>query len=201
MGIANKPNYMFRRPPLDFFFQWRWWAAPLIFIPIALALFITGLSLTHLTVSKALITCFLGLFLWTFFEYLMHRFLFHGLSKIPRFNHVHYIVHGMHHVYPTDPRRVIFPPFMGLIIGGLIALMVYFILPSSWFFGTMAGFIVGYCWYECMHYASHHVRWKGFWLKRLKRHHLLHHHNEAFKDKNYGVTTVLWDRVFNTYMA
>jgi sterol desaturase/sphingolipid hydroxylase (fatty acid hydroxylase superfamily) len=154
-----------------------------------------------ISIPVALVTFVAGVFLWTFFEYLMHRFMFHVFSHVAGLKHMHYVIHGMHHVYPTDPYRVIFPPFMALAVGALLAGLMALILPTPWFFGTISGFVVGYCWYEFVHYASHHIKWKTAWLKRLKRHHLLHHHNEAFKDKNYGVTTVLWDRVFNTYLA
>lgn len=131
----------------------------------------------------------------------MHRFMFHAFSRTPSLSHLHYVIHGMHHVFPTDPQRVIFPPFGSLILGSLLVGIMTLIVPLPWLFGGTAGFITGYCWYEFVHYASHHIKWRIGWLKRLKRHHLLHHHNEAFKDKNYGVTTVLWDRVFSTYLA
>lgn len=201
MDTMNKPNYMFSRPFIDFFFRWHWWVAPVVFMPLAITLLIAGFMFASMSIASALITFGAGVFFWTLFEYFMHRFMFHVFSHLPGLNHLHYVIHGMHHVYPTDPYRVIFPPFLSLFVGGLLALVVAIILPSSWFFGGISGFVTGYCWYEFVHYASHHIKWKTSWLKKLKRHHLLHHHNEAFKDKNYGVTTVLWDRVFSTYLA
>jgi len=201
MDITNKPNYMFSQPSLDFFFRWRWWVAPLVFVPVALASLLSALFWIKVGPVVLLATFVAGIFFWTLFEYLMHRFMFHVFARLSRLKHFHYVIHGMHHEYPTDPYRVIFPPFLSLALGGLLAGAAALVIPQTWFFGVLAGFIAGYCWYEFVHYASHQIKWKNMWLKRLKRHHLLHHHNEAFKDKNYGVTTVLWDRVFSTYLA
>ena len=201
MDTTSKPNYMFSQPGLDFFFHWRWWAAPLVFVPMIIASILLGFFFAHVSLTVVFITFVVGLLFWTLFEYLMHRFMFHVLARVSGLNHFHYVIHGMHHEYPMDPYRVIFPPFLSIIVGSGIAGVLALILPQSWFFGALAGFMTGYCWYEFVHYASHQIKWKNMWLKRLKRHHLLHHHNEAFKNKNYGVTTVLWDKVFNTYLA
>jgi 4-hydroxysphinganine ceramide fatty acyl 2-hydroxylase len=201
MSTTDKPNYMFSRPFFDFFFRWRWWVAPMAFMPIVIILIILGFIYTNMSIFVLLISYFLGIFVWTLFEYFMHRYMFHVYSDVPGLSHMHYVIHGMHHVYPTDPYRVIFPPFLSLLVGGLIALVGLLFLPSSCFFPGMAGFVTGYCWYEFVHYANHQIKWKNPWLKKLKRHHLLHHHNEIYKDKNYGVTTVLWDHVFRTYLA
>jgi len=199
MDITNKPNYMFRQPGVDFFFRWRWWAAPVIFAPLALLILSMGF-ISQASIMLVCATFVVGVFFWTLFEYLMHRFMFHVLAQISGLSHFHYVIHGMHHEYPLDPYRVIFPPFLSLGLGSIIAGICALLLPQAWFFGFLAGFMTGYCWYEFVHYASHQIKWKNPWLKRLKRHHLLHHHNEAFKNKNYGVTTVLWDRVFSTYL-
>lgn len=201
MDISNKPKYMFSQPSLDFFFRWHWWTAPLVFVPVIIASLFGALFWFEVRPTVVLATFFSGIFFWTLFEYLMHRFMFHVLAQLSGLKHLHYVIHGMHHEYPTDPYRVIFPPFLSIIVGALLAGVAMLIVPQTWFFGALAGFIAGYCWYEFVHYASHQIKWKNLWLKRLKRHHLLHHHNVAFKDKNYGVTTVLWDRVFSTYLA
>ena len=201
MDTMNKPNHMFSQPVIDFFFRWHWWVAHIVFVPVVILSLIIGIYYMNMSLGAAALTFVGGVFFWTLFEYFMHRFMFHEFSHVSGLSHLHYVIHGMHHVYPTDPYRVIFPPFLSILVGGLLAGILALILPLTWFFGVLAGFIAGYCWYEFVHYASHHIKWKTLLLKRLKRHHLLHHHNEAYKDKNYGVTTVLWDRVFSTYMS
>jgi sterol desaturase/sphingolipid hydroxylase (fatty acid hydroxylase superfamily) len=46
------------------------------------------------------------------------------------------------------------------------------------------------------HYAIHHFNFKsGIW-KRIKKHHMLHHYQDP--TKGYGVSSVLWDKVFQS---
>lgn len=200
MDLSKNPPYMFSSQKVDYFFRWHWWNAPLVFFPISALLLFFGFK-EGLKVSDLWVTIPLGLLLWTLFEYVMHRFLFHLSGNSQAIKHFHYVVHGMHHAHATDPMRVIFPPFFSLITGLIMLGLMLFLLPLAWGLGIFASFILGYIWYEFMHYADHHIKWKFSWFKRLKRHHLLHHHSQAYSQKNFGVTTSLWDRVFNTFMA
>lgn len=161
---------------------------------------ISAIYFYNSTVKAAVFFLFLGILCWTFSEYMMHRFIFHFIGEQPWLRHLHYVIHGMHHAYPTNPHRVIFPPFLALGLGGTFLGLFVLILPIPIAFTLMSGFCLGYCWYEFVHYANHQIKWRSQWLKKLKRHHLLHHHSGAFGNKNFGVTTVLWDRVFGTYL-
>jgi sterol desaturase/sphingolipid hydroxylase (fatty acid hydroxylase superfamily) len=200
MDISKKPHHMFSFPAIDYFFHWRWWVAPVVFLPLVFLLL--GYTIfSFFALVPTVCAAVLGMISWTFFEYCMHRFCLHFIGSTPKLKHLHYVVHGMHHAHPTDPVRVIFPPFGSVIIGAAIALLFFALLPLLWALSGLAGFIVGYVWYEFMHYASHHIKWKSAWFMRRKRHHLLHHHSGEFKNKNFGVTTSLWDHVFNTYMV
>jgi sterol desaturase/sphingolipid hydroxylase (fatty acid hydroxylase superfamily) len=61
---------------------------------------------------------------------------------------------------------------------------------------VFAGLLIGYLFYDMLHYATHHLPMKkGVWLF-LKRYHLRHH----FQDDHagYGVSSPLWDHVFRT---
>lgn len=200
MDLSQNPPFMFTAKKIDYFFRWRWWSAPLIFVPISLALLLYALY-ESLSVVELISSFLIGGLFWTLFEYVMHRFVFHLKGKTPLMKHIHYVVHGMHHAHTTDPLRVIFPPFLSIINGLLVGLILAWLLPLPWAAGIFSSFILSYTWYEFIHYADHHIKWKVSWLKRLKRHHLLHHHSGAYQGKNFGVTTSLWDRVFNTYLA
>jgi sterol desaturase/sphingolipid hydroxylase (fatty acid hydroxylase superfamily) len=50
--------------------------------------------------------------------------------------------------------------------------------------------------YDLTHYYLHHYSPKTEYGRRLKKNHMLHH----FKDHNsrYGVSNMVWDRVFGT---
>lgn len=200
MDVSTKPKYMFRHQVIDFFFVWRWYSAQLVFIPFALALALIAWAINReiLTLSLTLLA---GIFFWTFLEYCLHRFIFHFMGESPWLRHFHYVVHGMHHAHPTDPSRVIFPPFLGILFGLVIFVLLLPLMPLDLILGFLSGIAFGYSWYEFMHYASHHIKWRYSWFKRLKRHHLLHHHSDSFRNKNFGVTTSLWDRIFGTYLT
>ena len=52
----------------------------------------------------------LGILLWTLFEYLIHRFIFHYYPPADakwRIR-VHFLLHGQHHKAPFDPQRLVF---------------------------------------------------------------------------------------------
>src|SRR5262249_33884540 len=52
----------------------------------------------------------LGMLLWTLFEYLIHRYIFHYEPKTGVGKRLHYIIHGVHHDYPNDARRLVMRP-------------------------------------------------------------------------------------------
>jgi len=61
---------------------------------------------------------FIGVFFWTFAEYMLHRFLFHMedqpyFLRHSKFYALHFMVHGIHHAFPSDAYRLVFPPFLG----------------------------------------------------------------------------------------
>jgi sterol desaturase/sphingolipid hydroxylase (fatty acid hydroxylase superfamily) len=68
---------------------------------------------------------------------------------------------------------------------------------ATGYFG--AGFMGGFFYYTVLHHCEHAVRIKSVWFESMRRRWIAHavHHGRA--DKNYGVTTALWDRVFGTY--
>ena len=59
-----------------------------------------------------------------------------------------------------------------------------------------AGFIIGYLFYDMMHYAIHHANFKTGVMKNIKQHHMLHHY--ADPSKGYGVSSSLWDILFQS---
>jgi sterol desaturase/sphingolipid hydroxylase (fatty acid hydroxylase superfamily) len=132
----------------------------------------------------------LGMLVWTLKEYLLHRFLFH----IPP-SRFQYIIHGIHHEFPRDKERLLMPPLPGTIIF-LIFLTLWLIILRENVFIFLAGLLSGYLFYTALHFIVHAYKpikpFKFFW-----RHHLKHH-NPKFEDKAFGVSTSMWDRVFDT---
>ncbi len=137
----------------------------------------------------------LGVFLWTFTEYVMHRFIFHWQPNTSWGRRLHFTIHGVHHDYPNDGSRLVMPP------GLSVPLAVVFWYGWTFLFGAyappaFAGLLAGYLFYDMVHYATHHFPMRrGVWLK-LKKYHIRHH----YKDENvgYGVSSPLWDYIFGT---
>lgn len=137
----------------------------------------------------------MGLFFWTFTEYLLHRFLFHADPKTDKGKRILYLMHGNHHHYPRDKQRLFMPPIPSLIIASLFLGFFYLIIQQN-AFCFFAGFMLGYLLYGSMHYAIHAWNPPFKWMKPLWRNHHLHHYKES--EKGFGVSTTLWDRIFGT---
>ena len=55
-----------------------------------------------------------GVLVWTLLEYIIHRYVFHYEPKSRLGKQFHFIVHGVHHDYPNDARRLVMPPSISL---------------------------------------------------------------------------------------
>lgn len=144
----------------------------------------------------AIIVIFLsGIFFWSFFEYVAHRFIFHWVSDNPKAQKFAYILHGNHHEYPRDRQRLFMPPVPSLLISSILFGLFYLIIRNSAFV-FFPGFIFGYLLYGSMHYAIHAWNPPFKWMKPLWRNHHLHHYKNDHK--GFGVSSTLWDHVFGT---
>ncbi len=141
----------------------------------------------------------LGIFFWTFAEYMLHRYLFHWVSESKFVQRLHFIMHGSHHQYPRDKSRLLMPPVPGLIMAGILFAIFYLLFSllqiPDFCFGFFPGFFTGYLLYSFLHRAIHlqrpPKRFKHIWL-----HHNIHHYK--YPDKAFGVSNTFWDRVFGT---
>jgi 4-hydroxysphinganine ceramide fatty acyl 2-hydroxylase len=132
-----------------------------------------------------------GAFAFSFIEYAIHRWLFH---TPPSFMST---VHARHHDDPHDATAL---PCITSTVMSLV-----FWAPLSPLAGagvaafTISGIMAGYFWYAVLHHLEHHVRinavpWR--WLKQRWAMHSVHH---KLPDRNFGVTTSLWDRLLGTH--
>lgn len=136
-----------------------------------------------------------GIFFWTFFEYMMHRFVFHWVSDNPKIQRLSYVMHGNHHEFPRDKQRLFMPPVPSLIISGLVFFLMNILL-HQFSFTFFAGFVLGYLLYGTMHYAIHAWNPPFAWMKPIWRNHHLHHYKN--EQKGFGVSSHLWDKIFGT---
>jgi sterol desaturase/sphingolipid hydroxylase (fatty acid hydroxylase superfamily) len=136
-----------------------------------------------------------GMFFWTLFEYVAHRFIFHFMAESERAGKIVYIIHGNHHHYPRDRERLFMPPVPSLIIASVVFSLM-FLFMRQYAFMFFPGFIFGYLIYGTMHYAIHAFNPPFKWMKPLWRNHHLHHYKN--EHNGFGVSSTLWDHVFGT---
>lgn len=128
-----------------------------------------------------------GLYSWTLAEYLLHRYLYHVLPS--------FLSEG-HELHHRSPRALIGVPwYLTAIAMVAIHLALIRLLNPASVGVVMAACWTGYVFYCLIHHGSHHWHFRSRWLKRMRRHHLIHH---AHPDSNWGFTTSLWDHVFGT---
>jgi sterol desaturase/sphingolipid hydroxylase (fatty acid hydroxylase superfamily) len=166
-----------------------------IYVPIIVYFLYLSNARFDYAIIRVALTFLGGMFFWTFFEYLMHRFAFHWVADSERAKKIVYVMHGNHHHFPRDRERLFMPPVPSLIIASVIFSIIYFIMGKTVFM-FFPGFILGYLLYGTMHYAIHAWNPPVKWMKPLWRNHHLHHYKNDHK--GFGVSTTIWDRVFGT---
>jgi len=166
-----------------------------MYIPVIFFLLYYSFTKEDFTWSYIVLLFFAGIFSWTLFEYLMHRFVFHYVAHSPGAQRLIYIIHANHHEYPRDKERLFMPPAPSLIMACIVFTLQYLIMGNNVFM-FFPGFLLGYLIYGTMHYAIHAWNPPFKWMKPLWRNHHLHHYKE--QEKGFGVSTTIWDRVFGT---
>ena len=182
-----------------------WWGILLAYIPLELwtvakiqehALYTSPLAL--------LVQIVAGIWLWTFIEYIFHRFLFHGEDHWMYYTPHnkwwftgHFMIHGIHHAFPQDRLRLVFPPVPGyFLFCNLIYLPMRSVLPIGVLHPIWLGVIIGYLLYDQIHFWLHHASPQSGYWKDLKLYHMQHHYK--FGTIGFGVSQKFWDIVFNT---
>ena len=137
---------------------------------------------------------------YPFVEYGAHRFILHGryLYRSPWTAALWKRIHYDHHQDPND-LRVLFGSLPTTLPTIVIATFPIGLSIAGWS-GVPLSFATGlacFMVYELSHCMQHlRVTPKNKFLRRIKRHHLLHHfHNEQ---GNFGITSLFCDRVFGS---
>ncbi len=199
---SETPIRLFKSDFMEFFTHISPIAVIVIWVPVAV-----GFMLLEIFARRGLGWIYMpaaflvGLFLWTFAEYMLHRFLFHYQAKSERAQKIFYLFHGIHHHQPQCKTRLVMPPVVSIplalvMYGIMYSIFVLLLGLTHWLWPVMSGFIVGYLCYDLIHYATHHFAMRnGIW-KALKRYHMQHHYKTP--DARYGVSSPLWDVIFST---
>lgn len=164
---------------------------------LVIGILLVGYSLYHniLTALQAAILFPIGVFSFTFVEYMVHRHVFHMEITNKIRERIQYGAHGVHHEYPNDQGRLVMPPVLSLPLASILFFIAY-LIAGKWAFGFMAGFFTGYGMYLFVHYIVHAWKMPKNNFKTLWLYHNIHHFQN--EDVAFGVTSHFWDRVFGT---
>ena len=145
-----------------------------------------------------------GVLIWTFIEYVMHRFVFHIKPNGLVSRTIYVYLHGVHHHYPDDHYRLVMVPIVSIPLAFAFHALFGLLFPAAWVPAVYAGFVFGYLGYDYSHYFTHHGRApRGALLQPIarvmkiqRRRHMRHHF--ADHERGFGVSTGLWDTIFRT---
>lgn len=131
-----------------------------------------------------------GWFVFSFIEYVIHRWVFHVQACFMN------PIHMDHHHFPRKPTAL---PFF-TSPGAALILWSLFVIPLGHEMACLflCGLMSGYVYYSLIHHVEHHARISALpfrWLRKMGAAHLVHHRHA---DANFGVSTAFWDRVFGT---
>ncbi|MHB8909820.1 MAG: sterol desaturase family protein [Syntrophales bacterium] len=164
-----------------------YWAEFGLDIPLGVGLIFAGLRHHDIHSLEVFLTILIGLFLFSFFEYAVHRWLFHGTVRI--------FVQG-HRLHHKNPQGYDALPFFlpAMVILGMTGIFILLMTESYAFLlaGVMA---FGYVTYGLSHFSIHHIRFHQTLARQWAAKHLIHHYHP---ESNFGVTTPLWDIVLGT---
>lgn len=196
--VSNKDETvrMFKSDFLEAFSRVHFTVPLYIYIPVILYLGYRSIFVYGFQFLTILSMILVGMFAWTLTEYTLHRFVFHYEPKSDWGKRLHFIMHGVHHDYPNDSKRLVMPPSVSIPLAVLFYVLFSTILGSTYVAPFFIGFLIGYLFYDLTHYAVHHFNMHSkFWLA-VKNHHMKHHYQDS--TKGFGVSSPLWDIIIGT---
>lgn len=108
---------------------------------------------------------------------------------------VHYVLHGVHHAFPMDEGRLVFPIILAIPIYFGLYVLYELMLPPYMINAFSAGVVGAYMCYDMGHYYLHHQQPLSF-VEYRKKYHMYHHYKDP--DNGYGITSSFWDKIFGT---
>jgi sterol desaturase/sphingolipid hydroxylase (fatty acid hydroxylase superfamily) len=193
--VSNKDETarLFENSVLEYFSHIHPATPFVVYIPVSAYLLYLGFLSVDLVYG--ILTVLGGVLLWTIFEYSFHRWGFHFPAKSERGKKIIHLIHGIHHDYPRDHTRLVMPLMVSIPLATLFYFIFLFVF-GVYHFNVFAGFIIGYMFYDFIHYATHHYKMTSRLGRFLKEYHLRHHYTDS--ETAYGISSPLWDFLFRT---
>lgn len=174
------------------------WMVMALYVPLGFLISYLAVRSHTFTPESFLLDLSLGVFAWTLVEYGLHRYVFHWTEVREPWRTLASGLHMEHHASTEQEDLIIAPPAVGLIFGFLVYLLLALVFRN---FAAAAvaecGLFIGYILYEWVHFGAHCFLPTSRTGKFLRKYHLQHHHK--CPDRQFGVTTPLWDLVFGTH--
>ncbi len=126
-------------------------------------------------------------------EYVFHRWVLHGPVSLARRGHAQH--HGAPKALISTPLFVIMT--VALATWGLLGLLFPAGIAALLVFGLYAGYNYFALVHHWQHHRSHDRACPAYW-RRLEGLHHLHHRRQAV---NFGISTMMWDRLFGTFQT
>lgn len=197
--VSNKDETvtMFKNPFLESLSRIHWSVPLFLYVPVVVFFLYRSIFMLNIPVLTVVVCYIAGLIAWSFAEYALHRFVFHTELPGKIGERMHFVMHGVHHDYPKDSKRLVMVPTVSIPLALIFYGLFYVLIGPVYTAPVFAAFVSGYLVYDMTHYAIHHYSTKNaYWLK-LKQHHALHHYGHP--DQLYGVSTKLWDHIFQSF--
>lgn len=196
--VSNSPEStrMFKSDFLEALSKVHFFIPLVIYIPVIIYLLYKAFFVASISAGTFAVLFISGIFVWTFVEYILHRFVFHYVPNPEWARRLHFIFHGVHHDYPNDLKRLVLPPSASIPLATGFYFLFDALLPPTYVYAFFPAFIGGYLVYDMTHYAIHHFNFKSGLWKKIKQHHMLHHYQDP--THGYGVTSDLWDKIFRS---
>ncbi|MEM7013121.1 MAG: sterol desaturase family protein [Verrucomicrobiota bacterium] len=138
-------------------------------------------------VVASLAVGFTGYAIWTFLEYLLHRYLLHGPRSAAKRGHTR------HHREPLTPLG---SPVLSVAATMFVVwFLAWCLIPLDLACYFALGLTFGYFHFAFFHDVIHHWKYSERFFPTLFYSHEVHHKKPKV---NYGTTTLFWDWVFGT---
>ncbi|KAF9947627.1 fatty acid alpha-hydroxylase [Modicella reniformis] len=92
--------------------------------------------------------------------------------------------------------RLVMPPVLAVVLATPLNKLAHSLFREPVAYAVMAGALLGYVLYDLTHYYLHHAKVFKVHFQEMKTYHLAHHYKNY--EGGYGITSKIWDRVFNT---
>jgi cyclopropane-fatty-acyl-phospholipid synthase len=166
------------------------------------ALTVLAVGLESSRPGSAVLAFLLGIAVWTLVEYLVHRYVLHGVFPDGPGVFQHFLHKNFDHLHWEHHKR----PWDGNHINGTIKDTAGFVLPVAllsflapvWSVPVLvAGILQAYVIEEWVHHSVHFLESDSLYFRYIKRHHLYHHSPKGMAIA-FGLTNGFWDIVYDT---